>query len=77
MTTNTITLASDAVVLYSMNEFRMPERERRDDGALDLAEAADHHHQEGVDHVALPDGRDWSTRSGSARHRRRRPGRSR
>ena len=77
MMTNTMTFASDAVVLYSMNEFRMPERERGDDGALELTEAADDHHQERVDQVALPDGRDWSTRSGSGRHRRHRPGRIR
>ena len=65
MSTNTTTLASDAVVLYSMNEFRKPERERGDDGARELAEPADDDDEERVDDVALPDASGRSTRSAS------------
>ena len=68
---------ADAVVEYSNHGLQHAEHERGDHRALDLPDAADHDHQEGVDDVVGAQGRRRSSRAGSAPPRRRRPGRSR
>ena len=47
-----------------MNELQDAEREGRDHGALELAEAADHDDEEGVDDVVGAHGRADRARSG-------------
>ena len=77
MSAKMITLAIDAVVLYSMNELRMPGAKAARTVPLMCCRAADHDDEEGVDQVGRPGVGACRPDEKSGPHRRRRPDRSR